>query len=87
MTATACRFVEHESGWRCTACGRVVRQAVRSAKPPMASCRRGLGDMVAAGLAAVGITKARVERLVGGPCGCQGRQADLNELGRKIGIG
>lgn len=87
MTATACQFVEHESGWRCTACGRVVRQAVRSPKPPMASCRPGLGDMVATGLAAVGITKERVERLVGGPCGCGERQEKLNELGRKIGIG
>jgi hypothetical protein len=47
----------------------------------------GLGDFVASGLAAVGITKERVEAIVGGPCGCQQRQEALNELGRKIGIG
>jgi hypothetical protein len=49
--------------------------------------RHGLGDMVAAGLSAVGITKKRVSALVGGDCGCQQRQEALNELGRKIGIG
>jgi len=47
----------------------------------------GLGDMVAAGLSAVGITKERVSALVGGNCGCAGRQQALNELGRSIGIG
>jgi hypothetical protein len=48
----------------------------------------GLGDMAAAALAAVGITKERVEAIVGGPCGCDGRQADMNEFGRKwLGIG
>lgn len=47
----------------------------------------GLGDMVAAGLSAIGITKERVSKAVGGDCGCQKRQQKLNELGRKIGIG
>lgn len=47
----------------------------------------GLGDMVAAGLSAIGITKERVSKLAGGDCGCQKRQKALNELGRKIGIG
>ena len=47
----------------------------------------GLGDMVAAGLSAVGITKERVSKLAGGDCGCAKRQQALNELGRKIGIG
>ena len=42
--------------------------------------RRGLGDMVAAGLAAVGITPDRVERVIGGPCGCKERQAALNRV-------
>ena len=46
----------------------------------------GLGDMVAAGLAAVGITKERVSKAVGGDCGCQKRQEALNARGRKIGI-
>lgn len=47
----------------------------------------GLGDMVAAGLSAFGITKERVQaaaNLVGiKDCGCTGRQAALNSLGRK----
>jgi hypothetical protein len=47
----------------------------------------GLGDMVAAGLSAVGITKERVSKLVGGDCGCAKRQEALNELGRRVGIG
>ena len=47
----------------------------------------GLGDMVAAGLSAIGITKKRVSSVVGGDCGCQKRQEALNALGRKIGIG
>lgn len=47
----------------------------------------GLGDMVAAGLSAVGITKERVSKAIGKPCGCAKRQEKLNELGRKFGIG
>ena len=47
----------------------------------------GLGDRIAAGLAAVGITEARVSRLVGRPCGCKSRRAALNRLGRRLGIG
>ena len=47
----------------------------------------GLGDMVASGLSAIGITKERVSKLAGGDCGCAKRQQALNELGRKIGIG
>ena len=49
--------------------------------------RPGLGDMVAAGLSAVGITKERVSAIVGGDCGCKERQEALNKLGRKFGIG
>ena len=45
--------------------------------------RPGLGDMVAAGLSAVGITKDRVSALVGGDCGCRARQAALNAVGAK----
>ena len=47
----------------------------------------GLGDMIAAGLSAVGITKERVSKLVGGDCGCAKRQHALNNLGHKLGIG
>ena len=58
--------------------------------PAGGSCpcdRPGLGDMVAAGLAAVGITPERVSALTGKPCGCKQRQAALNALGRRLGIG
>jgi len=49
--------------------------------------RHGLGDMVASGLSAIGITKERVSAVVGRDCGCPQRQEALNEFGRKIGIG
>jgi hypothetical protein len=55
--------------------------------PAYPRARPGLGDMVAAGLSAIGITKERVSKLAGGDCGCHKRQEALNELGRKIGIG
>jgi hypothetical protein len=48
----------------------------------------GLGDYVAAGLSAVGITPERVSAALGvKDCGCKKRQARLNELGRRLGIG
>lgn len=47
----------------------------------------GLGDMVKAGLSAVGITEERVSKAIGRPCGCGKRVQALNELGRKLGIG
>lgn len=59
-----------------------VREAVRRLR-----AQQGLGDMVAAGLSAVGITKERVSRVLGRPCGCGKRQAKLNDLGRRFGIG
>ncbi len=46
----------------------------------------GLGDLVAAGLSAVGITEERVTKAIGRPCGCSGRRAALNEWGRKVGL-
>jgi hypothetical protein len=49
----------------------------KAASPP------GLGDLAAAGLAAVGITKKRVSRLLGGGCGCSRRQAAMNSFGEK----
>jgi len=55
--------------------------------PAYPRAKPGLGDMVAAGLSAIGITKERVSALAGGDCGCSKRQEALNELGRKIGIG
>lgn len=49
--------------------------------------RPGLGDMVAAGLSAVGITQERVSAIVGRDCGCKKRQEALNRFGRRLGIG
>jgi hypothetical protein len=49
--------------------------------------KRGLGDMIKAGLSAIGITEERVSAAIGRPCGCSQRAEALNELGRKIGIG
>lgn len=48
--------------------------------------RPGLGDAVAAGLNAVGITKARVTRLLGKPCKCLERQQRLNEMSHRLGL-
>ena len=51
----------------------------------------GLGDMVAAGLDAIGVTKERVQAVASKvgikDCGCKKRQEALNNLGRKFGIG
>ncbi len=66
----------------CRRCG----AAVTSSKVKR-NCRPGLGDIVAAGLILIGITKERVSAAIGRPCGCSERAEKLNELGRKIGIG
>jgi hypothetical protein len=62
----------------------LLRQRFADALP----ARRGLGDMVAAGLSAVGITPERVSKALGvKDCGCKKRQQQLNDLGRRLGIG
>jgi len=81
-----CDFVVAESGElfvaECRRCG--ARVNVASPRPPVARCSAaGLGDYVAAGLSAVGITKKRVTAAIGRPCLCAERQAALNEIGRK----
>jgi hypothetical protein len=43
--------------------------------------QRGLGDAVKEALTQIGVTEDRVKQWVGGPCGCQERQAKLNALG------
>ena len=63
---------------RCRVCGAAV-----SAAHVRRNCRPGLGDRVASALDSVGITKARVQKLVGGPCRCPDRQAALNAAGAK----
>ena len=49
--------------------------------------KRGLGDIVKAGLSALCITEQRVSKAIGRPCGCGKRAEKLNELGKKFGIG
>jgi len=48
--------------------------------------RPGIGDAVAAGLSAVGITPERVSKAIGKPCGCSKRKKALNQVGRKLGL-
>lgn len=55
--------------------------------PAYPRARPGLGDMVKAGLSAIGITEERVSKAIGRPCGCSKRAEALNEIGRKFGIG
>ena len=69
----------------CRVCGgRVTRPHVKRNCTPL---KPGLGDMLKAGLSAIGITEERVSAAIGRPCGCSERAEKLNELGRKIGIG
>jgi len=75
----------------CVVCGarlqwpKCVRQCDGAVKVP------GLGDMVASGLAKVGITKERAQAVANAvgvkDCGCAGRQAALNRAGYRLGIG
>ena len=71
---------------RCVVCGSKFQR-----HDVLANCQGksspGLGDMVKAGLSAIGITEERVSAAIGRPCGCSERAEKLNELGRKIGIG
>ena len=47
--------------------------------------QKGLGDLVTAGLKAVGITEERVKKVTGKKeCGCAKRRAALNRLGRRL---
>lgn len=48
---------------------------------PTAPMPPGLGDSITCALASIGVTKARVEHLLGRPCQCRERQERLNALG------
>lgn len=75
--AAASITADHGDGW----------VEVDTEHPAYPRARPGLGDMVKAGLSAIGITEERVSAVIGRPCGCSERAEKLNELGRKIGIG
>lgn len=73
--------------WRCLIC---KAESPDQNSPSSGSCRcenRGLGDLVKAGLSAVGITEERVSKAIGRPCGCGARVETLNRIGAKLGIG
>ena len=76
-SVAACITADYGDGW----------VEVDTEHPAYPRRKPGLGDVVASGLSAIGITKERVSKLAGGDCGCQKRQEALNNLGRKIGIG
>jgi hypothetical protein len=69
---------------RCTVCG-----APRiNARQVCGSWTPGLGDYVHAGLAAVGVTPARVAAALGvDDCGCEERREWANQAGYALGIG
>ena len=75
----------------CPTCGYVARRlpTYRECRPVPEKVWRPvpIGDLVERGLTAIGITKERVSALAGGDCGCSKRQEQLNELGRRVGIG
>lgn len=81
------RHCDFSDGLTCPHCGYVAKRqrTIRMCKPPP-----GLGDMVASGLAAVGITKERAQAVANAvgvkDCGCAKRQAALNRLGEKLGL-
>lgn len=64
----------------------VVARAFDPAVVPARPVRPGLGDLVKAGLSAVGITEERVSKAIGRPCGCSKRAAKLNQLGTYLGL-
>lgn len=43
-----------------------------------------IGDKIARSLSAVGITKERVSRVLGRPCGCDKRQEAANKIGDAV---
>ena len=79
-----------DSGFRFVRCRRCGFTSPRPLATPLSRIFRncgkpGLGDRIAAWLAWLGITKAKVAEVTGG-CGCDARQEALNELGKKIGL-
>jgi hypothetical protein len=64
------------------------RIVVDETHPAYPRAKAGLGDMVSAGLSAIGITPERVSKALGvRDCGCKKRAEALNQIGRRFGIG
>jgi hypothetical protein len=64
------------------------RHPIRVCRKPSGALVPGLGDHIANGLAAIGMTKPRAEaftrKWLGLGCGCPERQERLNRLGRYV---
>lgn len=60
-----------------------VNRRPAAAQPPAEEAPAGLGDMVSSALSAVGITKERVSKILGKPCGCGKRAEAMNKFGAK----
>jgi hypothetical protein len=85
-----CDFTYDAGCATCLQCGFTLcgtRHPIRRKCSVQKESRPGLGDMVKAGLSAIGITEERVSAAIGRPCGCSKRAEQLNELGRRVGIG
>lgn len=67
----------------CPSCGYRAKHAntFRRCRPPAEPAPVMVGDLVAAGLERVGITKELASKVVGGDCGCERRQSWMNEVG------
>lgn len=63
----------------CTTCGKQV-----NGPTVKRVCKAGLGDRVAQGLGAFGITEERITKLIGRPCNCSKRRAALNKFGERF---
>lgn len=70
----------------CPTCGYRAKhpKTYRRCRPPAEPKPVLVGDLVAAGLERIGITKELASKVVGGDCGCQKRQNWLNEAGVKV---
>lgn len=100
---STCNFEEDGNDLVCSRCslripkkfflkGRPFVACAKPGKPQQVAKPHGLGDMVKAGLEAVGITQERAQRVAAAmgvkDCGCKGRQKALNDMGAKyLGIG
>lgn len=92
MPLTPMRCTPCDGGWACVCpCGYSTQTQAGTAyhvcSTSMPAQKPGLGDIVASGLAAVGITKERAQAVASAvgvkDCGCKKRQAKLNELGHR----